>query len=56
MLYNHLSMTEDEAVMRLNSRFTSDIAIYDKIESEALEMADYMTSGISDQFPSYFVA
>lgn len=47
MLYSHLSMTEEEAVSRLRNQFASDIALYDKIEAQALEMADYMAQGIA---------
>lgn len=50
MLYSHLKLTEEEATSRLNGEYASDIAIYDEIEAEALEMADMMTDGIIKQF------
>lgn len=50
MLYDHLEMTEQEAVLRLAGRFTEDIRMFDRIEQEAMNMADYMTQGISRQF------
>ncbi|NLM62472.1 MAG: acetylglutamate kinase [Clostridiales bacterium] len=50
MLNKHLRLTEQEAVLRLNGQFEEDIAIYDKIEDQALEMADYMAEGILKQF------
>jgi hypothetical protein len=50
LLYDHLKMTEDEAVYRLNMQYKEDIANYDSIESQALNMADYMASGIINQF------
>lgn len=50
LLYDHLKMTENEAVSRLNSRYLNDIKEYDAIENEALTMADYMSSGIMIQF------
>ena len=50
MLYEHLKMTEDEAVDRLNGNYEVDIQLYGKIEQEALNMADYMTTGIIRQF------
>lgn len=49
-LYDHLKMTKDEAVFRLSGRYAEDIKIYDSIEAEALQMADYMTRGILQQF------
>lgn len=50
LLYHHLGMTESEAVYRLNGRYAADIAIYEEIEKEALEMADIMANGILKQF------
>lgn len=50
LLYDHLKMTEDEAVKRLNGQYAEDIKIYDDIEDEALLMADEMSSGILKQF------
>jgi hypothetical protein len=50
MLYDHLKMTEDEAVKRLNGEYAKDIAQYDIIEDQALMMADYMADGIAKQF------
>lgn len=48
MLNTHLKMTEEEAVLRLNGR--PDIAIFDEIEEQALEMADMMSEGVIKQF------
>jgi hypothetical protein len=50
MLYDHLKMTEDEAVERLTGEYAKDIAQYEAIEDEALMMADYMADGIARQF------
>ncbi len=50
LLYDHLKMTEDEAIFRLNNRYSSDVMIYDSIETEALLMADFMSYGIINQF------
>lgn len=49
-LYDHLKMTENEAVERLNKRFAEDVTLYDSIEAQALEMADYMSEGLIRQF------
>lgn len=50
MLYDHLEMTEQEAVLRLAGQSADDIRMFDDIEVEALTMADYMTEGLSKQF------
>lgn len=49
MLYSHLKMTEDLATYRLKGMYAQDIEIYDNIETQALEMADYMAMGIMKQ-------
>jgi len=54
MLYNHLRLTTDEVAMRLAGNYPADIDAFDKVEREALEMADYFTSGIMRQFPQRF--
>lgn len=50
LLYDHLKMTEDEAVQILSGQYDASIAQYDSIQEEALKMADYMTCGIIRQF------
>ena len=39
-------MTEKEATLRLQGNYTADIKVFDNIENEALNMADYMFCGI----------
>jgi len=46
MLYEHLKLTTDEVAMRLAGNFAADIAAFDKVEKEALDMADYFTAGL----------
>ena len=46
MLYSHLKMTEEEATLRLQGNYTSDIKAFNDIENEALKMANYMFCGI----------
>lgn len=50
MMFSHLDMTEKEAGFRLKKEYPKDIEMFDSIEKEALEMADYMSQGITRQF------
>lgn len=50
MWYEHLSLTKAEAVARLNNDYKKDIATFDRIEKEALMMADHFSNGIIRQF------
>ncbi len=50
LLFDHLHMTEDEAVFILSGKYIDGIKEYDNIQAEALRMADVMTSGIIRQF------
>ena len=45
MFYDHLKMTENEAVQLLKGQYEQSIVQYDEIQKEALKMADYMTEG-----------
>ena len=55
LLYDHLAMTEAEAVYRLQKKYAEDIAEYDQIEQQALVMADTMSIGMIKQFPGGFM-
>ncbi|WP_312642155.1 acetylglutamate kinase [Hydrogenoanaerobacterium sp.] len=50
LLYDHLDMTAKEATERLNKQYEEDVKRYDTIEHNALQMADFMASGILAQF------
>lgn len=52
LLFDHLRMTEDEAVQILTGQYEQSIKTFDDIQKEALVMADTMTLGIIKQFYS----
>jgi hypothetical protein len=54
MFFEHLALTTQEAVLILQMKFEASIAVFDKIEAEALEMADTITAAIVRQFPGRF--
>jgi hypothetical protein len=49
LLYDHLKMTENEAVQILSGQYRESIIEYDAIQNEALAMADYMANGMIKQ-------
>jgi hypothetical protein len=54
MMTEHLDLTLEEAVARLEGRYADDIVAYDKVHAEILAMADMLSDGIVAQFPSAF--
>jgi hypothetical protein len=50
----HLDLTLSEAAHRLGGDFEQDIADYDAVHLAILEMSDYLSQGIIDQFPHQF--
>lgn len=54
MLHEHLSLTTDEAVARLQGDYQADIEAFDKVVDQAIEMADTLSDGIIAQFPEKF--
>jgi hypothetical protein len=51
MLNTHLALTTQEAVARLQRDWNGDVAAFDRIFAQAMEMADALTDGIRAQFP-----
>ena len=54
MMKSHLDLTLKEAVARLQGHYAEDIATYDEVHAEILQMADMLSDGIIAQFPSQF--
>lgn len=54
MMSTHLDLTLEEATARLNADWSADVAAYDKVHEEILEMAGMLTQGILEQFPEIF--
>lgn len=54
MMKHHLDHTLAEGAARLQGNFAADIAAYDEIHLQILEMADMLSSGIIRQFPQNF--
>lgn len=52
--FEHLDLTIQEAELILQGSSPKSIAVYEKIEAGALEMADTITKAIVRQFPRKF--
>ena len=54
MMKTHLALTTQEAVARLEGKWGADVAAYEKVHAEILQMSDMLSSGIVEQFPKRF--
>jgi hypothetical protein len=54
MMDEHLDLTTDEAVARHNMDYAADVAAYDSVHMEILDMSDFFTEGIVREFPHMF--
>jgi hypothetical protein len=54
MWTDHLDATLAEAVANLTGDFAGEVTAYDEVHDLALEMADFFSNGVIQQFPSKF--
>jgi hypothetical protein len=54
MWVEHLDATLDEAISHFTGDFAGEVAAYDLVHDLALEMADFFSNGVMQQFPSRF--
>lgn len=54
MMRDHLNLTTEEAVARLQGNWSADIAAYDKVHEQILHMADMLSAGIVNQHAAKF--
>jgi hypothetical protein len=50
----HLALTTEEVVARLESRWGADVAAYDRIHRHILHLSDVLADGLVKQFPNRF--
>ena len=54
MMYRHLELLTRQLVNRLGGNYQADIQAADAGEAHILKMADYLPSGLVQQFPQSF--
>ena len=54
MMREHLRLTTNEVVARLQGDWAADVKAYDRVEREILQMSEMLADGLVAQFPSRF--
>ena len=54
MMHDHLRLTTNEVVARLQKNWAADVRAYDRIHVQILHMADMLSAGLVEQFPARF--
>jgi hypothetical protein len=54
MMKDHLDLTLEEATARLQGNYPLDVATFDEVYDQIIEMADMLSEGIANQFPDKF--
>ena len=54
MMHDHLKLTTNEAVARIQGDWAADIQAFDAVQEQILKMADGLSAGIVKQFPEKF--
>ena len=54
MFYSHLDLTKEELSYRLGDQYSEDVQAFNKVETEAMMMADFFVNGIVKQFQNRF--
>ena len=54
MMHEHLDLTTAEVKARLSKDWAGDIAAYERVNEQAMKMADMLSDGIRRQFPQKF--
>lgn len=54
MMHDHLRLTTNEAVARIQGDWAADVKAYDAVHEQILHMADGLSMGIVKQFPDKF--
>jgi hypothetical protein len=54
MMKTHLALTAQEGVARITGNWKADVAAYDKVHDEILQMSQMLSDGIVQQFPERF--